>query len=67
MVHEPQDLADSPVGLLGWNAQLMTADAIGDRQLDDGFILTNTALYRATGLGLPGDSRPAGRSNQIAA
>jgi hypothetical protein len=22
-------LADSPVGLLGWNAQLMTADAIG--------------------------------------
>lgn len=38
-------LADSPVGLLGWNAQLMTGDAMGDKQLDEDFILTNVALY----------------------
>jgi pimeloyl-ACP methyl ester carboxylesterase len=38
-------LADSPVGLLGWNLQLMTADAMGDKQLDDDFMLTNVALY----------------------
>ena len=28
-------LADSPAGLLGWNAQLMTDDAMGERSLDD--------------------------------
>ena len=44
-------LADSPVGLLGWNIQLMTADAMGDKQLDDDFILTNTALYWFTNTG----------------
>lgn len=38
-------LADSPAGMLGWNAQLMTRDAMGDRRLDDDFILTNVALY----------------------
>jgi len=38
-------LADSPVGLLGWNAQLMTPDAMGSKQLDDDFILTNASLY----------------------
>lgn len=36
-------LADSPVGLLGWNAQLMDEDA------DDDFVLTNVALYWFTG------------------
>src|SRR5215472_13102018 len=44
-------LADSPVGLLGWNAQLMTPDAMGDRQLDEDFILTNAALYWLTNTG----------------
>jgi epoxide hydrolase len=44
-------LADSPVGLLGWNAQLMTPDAMGDKQLDDDFILTNVALYWFTNTG----------------
>jgi epoxide hydrolase len=44
-------LADSPVGLLGWNAQLMTPDAMGDKQLDDDFILTNVALYWLTNSG----------------
>jgi pimeloyl-ACP methyl ester carboxylesterase len=44
-------LADSPVGLLGWNAQLMTPDAMGDKQLDDDFILTNVALYWLTNTG----------------
>jgi len=44
-------LADSPVGLLGWNAQLMTADAMGDKQLDDDFILANAALYWFTNTG----------------
>ncbi|MEU4546643.1 epoxide hydrolase family protein [Nonomuraea dietziae] len=32
-------LADSPVGLLGWNAQLF------DEDLDDEFVITNTAVY----------------------
>jgi epoxide hydrolase len=41
-------LADSPAGLLGWNTQLMTPDAMGDRQLDEDFILTNVALYWLT-------------------
>jgi pimeloyl-ACP methyl ester carboxylesterase len=46
---QPQTLSyaiyDSPVGLLGWNAQLFgdTAD------VDDDFILTNTMLYWLTG------------------
>jgi pimeloyl-ACP methyl ester carboxylesterase len=44
-------LADSPAGLLGWNAQLMTGDAMGDKQLDDDFILTNVALYWFTNTG----------------
>jgi pimeloyl-ACP methyl ester carboxylesterase len=44
-------LADSPVGLLGWNTQLMTPDAMGDRQLDKDFILTNAALYWFTNTG----------------
>jgi hypothetical protein len=41
-------LADSPAGLLGWNLQLMTADAMGDKSLDDDFILTNVAVYWLT-------------------
>ena len=44
-------LADSPVGLLGWNSQLMTPDAMGDKQLDEDFILTNVALYWLTNTG----------------
>ncbi|SHG23998.1 epoxide hydrolase family protein [Streptoalloteichus hindustanus] len=38
-------LADSPVGLLGWNAQLFASDAEGSRPVDDDFILTNVAIY----------------------
>ena len=38
-------LADSPVGLLGWNMQLMAGEAGGNQPLDDDFILTNTAIY----------------------
>lgn len=41
-------LADSPAGLLGWNTQLMTPDAMGEKQLDKDFILTNVALYWLT-------------------
>jgi len=37
-------LADSPVGLLGWNGQLLGSDA-GLQNLDDDFILTNVATY----------------------
>jgi epoxide hydrolase len=44
-------LADSPAGLLGWNTQLMTPDAMGGKQLDDDFILTNVALYWLTNTG----------------
>jgi pimeloyl-ACP methyl ester carboxylesterase len=44
-------LADSPVGLLGWNTQLMTPDAMGDKQLDEDFIVTNVALYWFTNTG----------------
>jgi hypothetical protein len=44
-------LADSPAGLLGWNTQLMTPDAMGDKQLDKDFILTNVALYWLTNTG----------------
>jgi pimeloyl-ACP methyl ester carboxylesterase len=44
-------LADSPAGLLGWNSQLMTADAMGDKQLDEDFILANIALYWFTNTG----------------
>jgi epoxide hydrolase len=44
-------LADSPVGLLGWNAQLMTDDAMGERSLDDDFILDNVTLYWLTNTG----------------
>jgi pimeloyl-ACP methyl ester carboxylesterase len=36
-------LADSPAGLLGWNAQLF------DESLDDDFVLANVALYWLTG------------------
>ena len=44
-------LADSPAGLLGWNTQLMTPDAMGDKQLDKDFIVTNAALYWFTNTG----------------
>jgi len=44
-------LADSPVGLLGWNTQLMTPDAMGAKRLDEDFILTNVALYWFTNTG----------------
>ncbi len=44
-------LADSPAALLGWNAQLMTPDAMGGKHLDDDFILTNAALYWFTNTG----------------
>jgi hypothetical protein len=44
-------LADSPAGLLGWNIQLMAADAMGDKQLDDDFVLSNAALYWFTNTG----------------
>ncbi|HEX3513436.1 MAG TPA: epoxide hydrolase, partial [Trebonia sp.] len=36
-------LADSPAGLLGWNAQLF------DESLDDDFVLANVTLYWLTG------------------
>jgi len=38
-------LADSPAGLLGWNAQLF------DESLDDDFVLANVGLYWLTGTG----------------
>jgi pimeloyl-ACP methyl ester carboxylesterase len=38
-------LADSPAGLLGWNAQLF------DESLDDEFVLANVALYWLTNTG----------------
>jgi pimeloyl-ACP methyl ester carboxylesterase len=44
-------LADSPVGLLGWNTQLMTPDAMGDKPLDRDFVLANVALYWLTNTG----------------
>ncbi len=44
-------LADSPAGLLGWNLQLMADDAMGERGLDDDFILDNVALYWLTNTG----------------
>jgi pimeloyl-ACP methyl ester carboxylesterase len=44
-------LADSPVGLLGWNVQLMTASAMGDKRLDEDFILTNVTLHWLTNTG----------------
>jgi pimeloyl-ACP methyl ester carboxylesterase len=44
-------LADSPAGLLGWNVQLMADDAMGERSLDDDFILDNTTLYWLTNTG----------------
>jgi epoxide hydrolase len=44
-------LADSPAGLLGWNVQLMAEDAMGQRSLDDDFILNNVALYWLTNTG----------------
>jgi pimeloyl-ACP methyl ester carboxylesterase len=44
-------LADSPAGLLGWNTQLMTPDAMGDKRLDPDFILANVALYWFTNTG----------------
>jgi pimeloyl-ACP methyl ester carboxylesterase len=44
-------LADSPAGLLGWNTQLMTPDAMGDKLLDPDFVLANAALYWLTSTG----------------
>jgi pimeloyl-ACP methyl ester carboxylesterase len=44
-------LADSPVGLLGWNVQLMEPGAMGDGDLDADFILTNVAIYWFTNTG----------------
>jgi epoxide hydrolase len=44
-------LADSPVGLLAWNTQLMTPDAMGDKPLDRDFVLANVALYWLTNTG----------------
>jgi epoxide hydrolase len=44
-------LADSPAGLLGWNGQLMTDDAMGERSLDEDFILDNVTLYWLTNTG----------------
>jgi pimeloyl-ACP methyl ester carboxylesterase len=44
-------LADSPAGLLGWNLQLMAADAMGEKALDEDFILTNTTIYWVTNTG----------------
>jgi pimeloyl-ACP methyl ester carboxylesterase len=44
-------LADSPAGLLGWNLQLMAADAMGGRALDEDFILTNATIYWVTNTG----------------
>jgi len=44
-------LADSPVGLLAWNGQLMGEDAMGEKGLDDDFVLTNVALYWLTNTG----------------
>jgi pimeloyl-ACP methyl ester carboxylesterase len=41
-------LADSPTGLLGWNAQLMAGDAMRAKPLDDDFILTNVSIYWLT-------------------
>jgi pimeloyl-ACP methyl ester carboxylesterase len=41
-------LADSPTGLLGWHLQLMDAAAMGGRELDPDFILTNTMIYWLT-------------------
>jgi epoxide hydrolase len=38
-------LADSPVGLLGWNAQLFASDAVGAKPLEDDFVLTNISIY----------------------
>ena len=49
MSQQPQTLAyalaDSPVGLLAWNAQLF------GEGLDDDFVLTNVSLYWFTGTG----------------
>jgi hypothetical protein len=44
-------LADSPAGLLAWNGQLMGEDAMGEKGLDDDFVLTNVALYWLTNTG----------------
>jgi pimeloyl-ACP methyl ester carboxylesterase len=44
-------LADSPAGLLGWNTQLMTQDAMGEKPLDRDFVLANVALYWLTNTG----------------
>jgi pimeloyl-ACP methyl ester carboxylesterase len=41
-------LADSPAGLLGWNAQLMAGDTMRAKPLDDDFILTNVSIYWLT-------------------
>jgi hypothetical protein len=43
--------AHTPVGLLGWNAQLFLSDAMGDKALDDEFIVTNVAIYWLTNTG----------------
>jgi pimeloyl-ACP methyl ester carboxylesterase len=44
-------LADSPVGLLGWQLVLLGADVMGEQPLDDDFILTNVAIYWLTNTG----------------
>jgi pimeloyl-ACP methyl ester carboxylesterase len=43
-------LADSPVGLLGWQLVLLGTDAMS-QPLDDDFILTNVAIYWLTNTG----------------
>jgi epoxide hydrolase len=49
LAQQPQTLAhalaDSPAGLLGWNGQLLSVDAMGEEELDDDFIVTNVSLY----------------------
>jgi pimeloyl-ACP methyl ester carboxylesterase len=44
-------LADSPAGLLGWNAQLFSNGTSGEKEVDDDFILTNVAVYWFTNTG----------------
>jgi pimeloyl-ACP methyl ester carboxylesterase len=41
-------LADSPVGLLGWQLVLLGADTMSAQLLDDDFVLTNVAIYWLT-------------------
>jgi pimeloyl-ACP methyl ester carboxylesterase len=41
-------LADSPVGLLGWQLVLLGTDTMSAQVLDDDFVLTNVAIYWLT-------------------